>query len=137
MDSGTRIDIDSRAEIVQLVDAFYTRVRVDDLLGPIFDDVAQVNWAAHLPKMYDFWESVLFGRPVFKGNPLAVHRALASLTPLTSREFHRWVSLFHLTVDELFEGPVAALAKDRAARIAVTMHHHVGGLAESAAAERS
>jgi hemoglobin len=125
-------DITSRQDIQRLVDAFYTRIRADAVLGPIFDDVAHVDWAVHLPKMYDFWESVLFGRPVFKGNPLAVHRALATLTPLTGSKFARWVSLFQQTVDELFAGPMAGIAKDRAARIAVTMHHHVGSVAEAA-----
>lgn len=125
-------DITSRQDIQRLVDEFYTRIRADAVLGPIFDDVAHVDWALHLPKMYDFWESVLFGRPVFKGNPLAVHRALATLTPLTSSRFARWVSLFQQTVDELFAGPMAGIAKDRAARIAVTMHHHVGSLEETA-----
>lgn len=118
-------DITSRADIVQMVDAFYDRVRADPLLGPIFDDVAKVDWAVHLPKMYDFWETVLFGAAAFKGNPLAVHRALARVTPLTAREFDHWVSLFDLTVSELFSGPVAEEAKRRAARIAVVMQHHI------------
>lgn len=118
-------DITSRAEVTRLVDAFYTAVRGDDILAPIFDDVARVDWGAHLPKMYDFWEGVLFGKSAFKGNPLAVHRHLARLTPLTGREFQRWVALFHATVDGLFSGPVADEAKRRASRIAIVMHQHV------------
>jgi hemoglobin len=118
-------DIATRADIVRLVDTFYRLVRQDDILGPIFDDVARVDWAAHLPKMYDFWETVLFGRATFKGNPLAVHLALAQLTPLTSREFDRWIALFHATVEEQFEGEVADLARLRASRIAATMQHHL------------
>jgi len=122
---GERSDIATRADIVRLVDRFYTRVREDDLLGPIFDDVAHVDWAAHLPKMYAFWDSVLFGRPGFKGNPLAVHSALARLTPLTPREFSRWVVLFEMTVEDLFTGVVAEEAKLRAARIAETMQYRI------------
>lgn len=118
-------DIATRADIVRLVDSFYRLVREDEILGPIFDDVAQVDWAAHLPKMYDFWEAVLFGRPTFKGNPLAVHLALAQKTSLTSHEFDRWVALFHVTVEELFEGEVADMARLRASRIAMTMQHHL------------
>ena len=126
-----RPDIASRSEIVRLVDAFYTQVRDDGILGPIFDDVAHTNWAEHLPKMYDFWESVLFGTATFKGNPLAVHSALARQTAMTSREFDRWVALFHATVDDLFAGTVAEEIKLRATRIAFTMQHHL------AAAERA
>ena len=118
-------DITTRADIVRLVDSFYRLVQEDEVLGPIFNDVARVDWAAHLPKMYDFWEAVLFGRPTFKGNPLAVHLALAQKTPLSSHEFDRWVALFHLTVEELFEGEVADMARLRARRIAMTMQHHL------------
>lgn len=118
-------DISSPSDIVRLVDAFYERVREDDLIGPIFNDVAQVDWAAHLPKMYAFWESILFGTAGFKGNPMAVHRALALRVPLTSVEFDRWVTLFHQTVDALFAGPYAEDAKSRAVRIAATMQFHI------------
>ena len=86
MSSATR-DIASRADIERLVNGFYERVRGDELLGPIFDDVAQTDWALHLPKMYDFWEGVLFGVAGFRGNrcpsivnsPAACHWATGSL----------------------------------------------------------
>ena len=120
-------DLTSRSEIIRLVDAFYDRVRDDDLLGPIFNDIARVDWAAHLPRMYDFWESVLFGEAVFKGNPLAVHISLAERTPLTSVQFDRWLALFGATVDQLFEGPLANEAKARAARIAQVLQYHTDG----------
>lgn len=122
--SATR-DLDSRDAIVELVDAFYARVRADDLLGPIFDDVARVDWAAHLPRMYAFWDSVLFGAPGFKGNPLAVHLQLGRRVRLTAREFERWLELFNDSVDALFAGPGAESAKARAARIATVMLHHL------------
>jgi hemoglobin len=125
MDRQARHDIATRNDIVQLVDRFYERVQADGRLGPIFSDVAAVDWSAHLPKMYDFWESVLFGTVAFKGNPLAVHRALARLTPLTAHDFDAWLALFRMTVDELFSGPVAEGAKVRAGRIALTMQHHI------------
>jgi hemoglobin len=118
-----RIDIADRRDVSRLVYLFYDRIRADDVLGPIFDEVAHVDWPAHLPRMCDFWESVLFAASNFKGNPLAVHRALAQLTPLTSAAFDRWVSLFHTTVDDLFAGPVANHAKQSAARIAIVLQH--------------
>lgn len=118
-------DLTTRADIERLVDTFYDRIRADALLGPIFDGVAQVDWSVHLPLMYSFWETVLFGVPGFKGNPLATHIALGTKTPLTSREFNHWVALFHQTVDELFDGVVAADAKHRAVQIATTMQYHL------------
>jgi hemoglobin len=118
-------DIESRADIVRLVDSFYARVRADEMLGPIFDDIAHTNWDEHLPKMYDFWETVLFSTGSFQGNPLRVHLNLATRAPLTAREFSRWLSLFHGQIDALFTGVVAEDAKMRATRIATVMHHHV------------
>lgn len=118
-------DITSRADIERLVDTFYEHIRADDRLGPIFDDIAQVDWASHLPKMYAFWEAILFGAAGFKGNPLAVHRALAQRTPLTQREFDRWLDLFHHSVDALFAGAMAEEAKRRAGQIAATMQYHI------------
>lgn len=120
-----RRDLATREDVMALVDGFYDRVRADDLIGPIFDEIARVDWAAHLPKMYDFWEAVLFGAGNFKGNPMAVHRALARHAPLTPDAFDRWLVLFRETIDELFAGAVAEDAKDRAQRIALTMQYHI------------
>jgi hemoglobin len=125
--SAPRGDIHGRDEIVRLVDSFYAAVRADAVLGPIFDDIAHTDWDVHLPKMYDFWETVLFGRSLFRGNPLAVHLNLATRVPLTEREFSRWLALFEQQVDRLFSGPIGDEAKLRARRIAAVMHHHLDG----------
>lgn len=118
-------DLMDRTDIVRLVDEFYDRVRADPTLSPIFETVARVDWVEHLPKMYDFWESILFGKIGFKGNPLIAHRDLGRLTALTSVEFDRWLQLFRESVDALFAGPCADDAKVRASRIAVVMLHHI------------
>ena len=123
--SRLQFDITDRRDVACLVNVFYDRVRDDGLLGPIFDDVAHVDWATHLPRMYDFWESVLFGTATFKGTPLVVHRALAQHTPLTNEAFDRWVALFQATVDDLFSGSVANQAKDSAVRIAATIEQRL------------
>lgn len=118
-------DIESRADIVRLVDTFYDRVRADDLLGPIFDEVAKTDWSVHLPKMYAFWSAVLFGEPGVKGSPMAVHLDLARHTPLGPRQFSRWIEQFHANVDANFEGPMASEAKSRASRIAEVMQQYL------------
>ena len=66
--------------------------------------------------------------------PLAVHRELATRTPLGTPEFARWLALFHQSVDTLFRGPRADDAKVRASRIAAVMQHHILADRESAAA---
>jgi hemoglobin len=121
----SRLDITDSRDVACLVNLFYDRVRDDDILGPIFDDIVHVDWATHLPRMYDFWESVLFARATFKGAPLIVHRALAQHAPLTPTAFRRWVVLFQSTVDDLFSGAIAEHAKKSAVRIAASMEHNL------------
>jgi hemoglobin len=120
-----RFELVDRTDVMRLVDVFYDRVRADDILGPIFDDVAHVDWAVHLPLMYDFWDSVLFSAGTYHGNPLIVHQHLAQRVPLTGREFARWLSLFESTVDDLFEGPMAEHARLAAARIATALQQRL------------
>jgi len=114
-------DIDSLEDIQLLVNTFYGRVREDALLGYVFDDVAKVNWEKHLPVMHSFWETVLFGKASFKGNPLAKHTALNTLTPLTDEHFSQWLVIWHKTINELFEGRVAESAKSKADLMKVMM----------------
>ncbi len=123
-----RGDIASRDDIVRLVNGFYDRVRADGILGPIFDDAAHTDWDAHLPKMYDFWETVLFSTGSFRGNPLGIHLDLARRVPLGEREFGRWLDLFCTNVDVLFRGPCAEEAKVRALRIATVMQMHISSV---------
>jgi len=100
-------DIQGRPEIIRLVDHFYQRIRTDDLLGFIFNDLAAVNWDAHLPKMYDFWQTVLFRDGGYKGDPIAAHAKLLAKTELGKEQFDRWLTLFEESVDALFQGPNA------------------------------
>jgi hemoglobin len=97
-------DILGRPDIVRLVNAFYTKVRADEPLGHVFDGVAKVNWETHLPKLYDFWDTVLFRAGTFRGNPIAAHMKLIDQADLGWPMFERWIELFRATVDELFSG---------------------------------
>jgi hemoglobin len=113
--------LSNRSDIQKLVDTFYTKVRADDSIGYLFNDVAKVNWQQHLPRMYDFWENILFQTGGFKGNPMTAHIQLHQKSPLSKAHFDRWLKLFLQTVDELFEGDKAELAKQRALSIATMM----------------
>ncbi|KQM64608.1 sec-independent protein translocase TatC [Pedobacter sp. Leaf216] len=118
-------DINDRNDIVLLVDTFYQNVSLNKAIGPIFTDVAKVNWEHHLPKMYDFWESILFGMATYKGNPMLTHFALNEKTPLQTEAFDTWKNLFYNTVDDLFTGPNAELIKQKAQSIADLMHYKI------------
>lgn len=114
-------DIANREDIRSLINYFYRKVIIDPLIGFIFTDVAKVNWQKHLPVMYDFWENSLFYTGCYTGNPLQLHQRLNRLSPLKPAHFERWLELFNETVDELFEGEKAELAKQRAYSISTVI----------------
>jgi len=113
-------DIEHRADIERLINTFYDKVQADALLGPVFNDVARVDWPRHLPVMYSFWEFLLLGGTQYQGNPIQKHFDLHAVHPLSAEHFERWLQLFQTTVDELFIGPVADDAKFRAFAISET-----------------
>lgn len=114
-------DIQTKEDIIQLVNVFYDKVRKNDILGYIFDEVAKTNWVEHLPVMYSFWGSILLGEKSFSGNPMKKHIELAEITDMTDKEFSEWLRIFYATIDELFEGQTAEEAKARAQNIARLM----------------
>ena len=118
-------DITSRKDIELLVDTFYEKVRSNPELGYIFEDVAEINWETHLPRMYSFWGSILLGEYSYSGNPMQKHIALSKLTSITDIEFSMWLRLFTETVDQLFTGERATEAKVRAENIARLMLHNI------------
>lgn len=121
-------DIEGPAEIAVIVDHFYQKVRQDELLGPIFDDVARVDWKVHLPKIRAFWQTVLFGNGGFRGNPLGVHARLLAETPMDWPRFQRWLELFKATVDEHCQGPRAEHIKSAADDMAHVIYSKIHGV---------
>lgn len=122
-------DIKTRADIDELMEAFYARALADDVIGHIFTDVARLDLEHHLPIIGDFWESLLFGTPAYSKhgrNPLLVHRELHAKSTLTAEHFRRWLEIFVATVDEIFVGERAEYLKLRAAAIAVRMQEFLG-----------
>lgn len=114
-------DIENRKDIEQLVTIFYDKVKADETIGYIFNDIAKVNWEKHLPVMFDFWENVLFYTGTYNGNPMIAHQHLNRVMPLQKPHFKQWEKIFTATVDELFEGNNAVLAKQRALSISTVM----------------
>jgi hemoglobin len=115
-------DILDDADIKRLVDGFYARVNRDDLLAPVFNEFAHVNWSEHLPLLYTFWSTLLFRSATYKGQPFPKHVML----PVAKEHFGRWVDLFIQTVEELFKGPKANEAKGFAQSIADTFQRRMG-----------
>jgi len=118
-------DIEDREDIAALVEAFYKRAFADPLLGPIFIDIAKMDLAAHMPIMCDFWETVLFQTGAYRRNAFMIHLHLHQMEPLTKVHFQRWEDMWHQTVDEMFTGEKAILAKLNASRIANSIHRRL------------
>lgn len=114
-------EIETIADIQLLVDTFYEKVKTDPVIGSIFTEQVKVNWEKHLPVMYRFWENSLFYTGSYEGNPMEIHKHLNRAIPLSATHFKQWTKIFIATVDELFEGTVAALAKQRAISISTVM----------------
>lgn len=118
----SRMDIKNIDDIILLVDSFYEKVNADEMLTPIFNNLAKVNWEEHLPIMYGFWSAVLFDTHTYKGQPVASHLEL----PIRTDHFNRWLKLFRQTVDEHFEGIKAEEAKTKADSIALIFQSKLG-----------
>ena len=113
-----RRDLDTRSQIHDLVVRFYREIAFDDLLGPVFGEVAEVDWAAHIPRLIDYWCRVLVGEPGYDGFILAPHRRVHEMEPFRPELFDRWYRLFVEAVDDGWRGPAAEKAKSHAGRIA-------------------
>jgi hemoglobin len=118
----TRHDVDSRQDCELLVREFYTRALADPVIGFLFTDVAHLDLEAHLPRIASFWETILLGAQTYAGGAFAPHAALNAKVKLRKGHFERWLWLWEQTVDELFTGERAELAKSHARRVAAAFH---------------
>ncbi|MCH2194790.1 group III truncated hemoglobin [Kordia sp.] len=111
-------DILNRADVYTLVTTFYTKIRKDDVLGPIFNNRIH-DWDSHLDHLTDFWESSLFFVNKYKGNPLEKHVEVDAAIDHVINEHHFgiWLNYWIQTLDELFEGDKANIAKNRARKM--------------------
>jgi hemoglobin len=117
--TNSKKDIENREDITQLITSFYSKVREDNLLAPVFD---HVDWDHHTPIIIDFWASLLLGEQGYRRNPFQKHIGL----PIQSLHFDRWLELFGKTIDELFAGSKADEARERARSIAGIFQHKLG-----------
>jgi len=115
-------EIKTEEDIKQLVDSFYSKVNKDEILSPVFNSEANIDWDEHLPKMYKFWGTQLLGTANYCGKPFPPHVALH----INATHFERWLKLFQENVDEQFKGMVAEMAKQKARNIAEVFQHKLG-----------
>ncbi len=114
-------NIEDKADIELLVNKFYDKIGKDAVIGHFFNDIARVNWAVHLPKMYRFWETLLFAKATYKGNPMAAHFPINEMEAMEKHHFEHWLKIWTETVRENFEGETADLAIYKATNISQLM----------------
>ena len=124
-------DLDAPDEIAEMVRRFYADVVQDDLLGPMFDEVARVDWAEHLPKLTAFWSRALLGHAGYQGNPFRAHMLVHAKREFTPAHFERWLTLFHETLVLGWCGPNTQRAHDLADKVARVHSHQLLGQAVS------
>ncbi|MBL4639469.1 MAG: group III truncated hemoglobin [Kordiimonadaceae bacterium] len=107
-----------RPLIHNFVEEFYSAVRQNAEIGPIFDTAIGDHWDTHIQTLTDFWMTVLFGERSFKGNPFLAHRQLAGLE---DGHFDIWLGIFHATAKDMLHPALSDKAIDKSQRIASSL----------------
>ena len=97
-------DIETKEDITFLMDAFYSKMLKDEVVGYIFTDVAQLNLKEHLPSLTNFWENLLLNANGYKKNVMDIHFQLNEKEKLKPEHFKRWIALLTETVNEHYKG---------------------------------
>jgi hemoglobin len=109
----------SEAQIGALLDLFYTMVRADPELGPVFGrEIADEEWPAHMATIRDFWSAVMLKSGRYHGNPLQVHKEIEGVSP---ELFARWLALFDEACREMLAPDLAEAMHGRAVKIAESL----------------
>jgi hemoglobin len=111
-------DIETYEDCLLLIRAFYEKLLTDTQIGHFFQTL---DLTSHIPRVSDFWAFVLIDKAGYTNNMMTAHAQLV----LTEKDFEQWLSLFHATIDELFAGEKANLAKERSRLIAWTMRSKI------------
>lgn len=111
-------DLSTRKDLEHLLRTFYVRALDDPLLRHVFIDVVDLDLEAHLPRITDFWQVVLFNTGTYDGRAMEVHRRIHQRVPLTKAHFTRWLELWREAVTDHYAGPIADQAVVHATRMA-------------------
>ncbi len=115
-------DIENRKDIYLLVNKFYIKLMNDKVLQHFFEDFTNPELLEkHLQILVDFWDNILFYSGTYKKNAMQPHLVLHTQKPFEKKHFTQWLFHFNNTIDELFTGEIAHVAKSRALSIATVM----------------
>lgn len=127
------VDLSTPGQVHDLVTAFYREIVFDELLEPIFGEVAEVDWAEHIPRLIDYWCWILFGGRPYPGAVMRTHRHLHELRAIEPAHCDRWFRLWVESVDGRWSGPFAEHAKHHAEVLMAGMAKRVFGFDRTSA----
>jgi hemoglobin len=127
-DAETGSDLHTRTAIHDLVVAFYREIVFDDLLGPLFEEVAETDWAVHIPRLIDYWCRILLNERGYRGALLESHREVHEREAFRDEHFDRWYQLWVASIDTRWRGPRAEHAKAHAAATAALISRRLRGV---------
>jgi hemoglobin len=113
-------DIETEEDISFWLHRFYEKLLSDPVTAPKFEDL---DLKAHMPKLVQFWAFVLLDKPGYTTNVFEKHIHLN----LEKVHFDLWLQYFRETIEQLFVGEKAEMAKQRVTLLATTFMHKISG----------
>lgn len=118
-------DIETRTDIELLVSLFYERIIADRQIGYLFQRIVEAKGESHLQTMCDFFENIILFTGKYEGHPMNLHQLCHAPTLLTAADFHHCNELFICSVDALFFGDNASMAKQRTINISEIIKNEI------------
>ena len=119
MNPSPTTDLATADDITDFMTRFYEELLADPVTAPVF---AEIDMAAHMPRIVAFWENMLFGGGRYSGSPFERHVPL----DLRKEHFEVWYETFCRVLNWLDVGPNASLVKERAYSISFIFSHKLG-----------
>jgi hemoglobin len=114
-------DIQNLEDIKLFSDIFYQKLLADERIKHYF---VTLDLLHHMPRIYGFWNMILFGDTTYKTNMMEAHISLN----LKKEDFPIWLRHFESSINANFEGEKAEEAISRANAIAMTMRYKLLGI---------
>ena len=115
-------DISSRKNIKFIISEFYSKLLVDEIMLPFFEEIVEKNHLdQHLEIITDFWQDILLGTILYQNNTMQKHTDKHVFMQFKEEHFTLWISYLFDTIDSHFEGLNVSKMKARATSIATVM----------------
>lgn len=106
-------ELSDQYDIEVLIDVFYAKVLRHSELSFYFSDAVK-NWTHHKKRFIEYWSSQILFTDTYEGSILPSHVAVDKKygSGFKKEHFTEWARLWTETIEELFVGEKAELAKE-------------------------